>query len=341
MGAPGTLIPAEVPSCHFPSFGTTKRSFLALSEASQDSFPLVDDSGLIPMLDRTPEGSEDSIFKASLTSSDDRILIMRDVPQDTENDIGKLANSVPRLAENLSGSCEKPMSAHKRKVKSVSQYVISAAKDPEFAQKLHAVLKESGASPPPDLFLDMNSHSVDDTRMIEKAILPTMANAECAFRHYSNGFLPGHEQSVISTTQDPSDYINLNIQQKQFFDDKRDDSACDSTAKDFKLGGVKSRWTNDEAVKADQVPQIIGRDLQETAVGIFSNVDEEFCQSRPESSNSNDPRMGRTCDDAVLNITSTSYNEANTMLGEVAEWEILWEDLQIGDRIGIGKFLIQ
>jgi sterile alpha motif and leucine zipper-containing kinase AZK len=25
------------------------------------------------------------------------------------------------------------------------------------------------------------------------------------------------------------------------------------------------------------------------------------------------------------------------MLGEVAEWEIPWEDLEIGERIGIGK----
>jgi sterile alpha motif and leucine zipper-containing kinase AZK len=27
----------------------------------------------------------------------------------------------------------------------------------------------------------------------------------------------------------------------------------------------------------------------------------------------------------------------NPMLGEVAEWEIPWEDLEIGERIGIGK----
>ena len=27
----------------------------------------------------------------------------------------------------------------------------------------------------------------------------------------------------------------------------------------------------------------------------------------------------------------------NPVLGEVAEWEIPWEDLEIGERIGIGK----
>ena len=32
-----------------------------------------------------------------------------------------------------------------------------------------------------------------------------------------------------------------------------------------------------------------------------------------------------------------SHYERYPALGEVAEWEILWEDLQIGERIGIGK----
>lgn len=27
----------------------------------------------------------------------------------------------------------------------------------------------------------------------------------------------------------------------------------------------------------------------------------------------------------------------NPFLGEAAKWEIMWEDLQIGERIGIGK----
>lgn len=27
----------------------------------------------------------------------------------------------------------------------------------------------------------------------------------------------------------------------------------------------------------------------------------------------------------------------NPLLGEAAKWEIMWEDLQIGERIGIGK----
>lgn len=39
-----------------------------------------------------------------------------------------------------------------------------------------------------------------------------------------------------------------------------------------------------------------------------------------------------------LLIPSNSYNEQiDPMLAEVAEWEIPWEDLQIGERIGIGK----
>ncbi|KAK9148980.1 hypothetical protein Scep_007737 [Stephania cephalantha] len=42
--------------------------------------------------------------------------------------------------------------------KDVSKYVINAAQNPEFAQKLcMLVLLQSGASPPPDLFSDLAS----------------------------------------------------------------------------------------------------------------------------------------------------------------------------------------
>ncbi|KAJ6354429.1 hypothetical protein OIU77_005108 [Salix suchowensis] len=40
-----------------------------------------------------------------------------------------------------------------------------------------------------------------------------------------------------------------------------------------------------------------------------------------------------------LHTTCNGYSERiNPMLGEVAEWEIPWEDLEIGERIGIGSY---
>lgn len=44
-----------------------------------------------------------------------------------------------------------------------------------------------------------------------------------------------------------------------------------------------------------------------------------------------------TANNALLVPSSAHSEQINPMLAEVAEWEIPWEDLQIGERIGIGK----
>lgn len=77
-----------------------------------------------------------------------------------------------------------------------------------------------------------------------------------------------------------------------------------------------------------------------------------FCQRQPENlvgngSNLNEKDsvysdLGREPAPAEMQITNhgpptTSNNRIHPMLGEVAEWEILWEGLQVGERIGIGK----
>lgn len=60
------------------------------------------------------------------------------------------------------------------RVKNVSKYVLSAAKDPEFAQKLHNVLVESGALPPPDLFSVINAQNNGVDKVNEKIVVDTV-----------------------------------------------------------------------------------------------------------------------------------------------------------------------
>lgn len=41
--------------------------------------------------------------------------------------------------------------------------------------------------------------------------------------------------------------------------------------------------------------------------------------------------------DGEPSVSDSHDQGINPFLGEAAKWEIMWEDLQIGERIGIGK----
>ncbi|GMH16681.1 hypothetical protein Nepgr_018522 [Nepenthes gracilis] len=83
------------------------------------------------------------------------------------------------------------------KVKSVSKYVISAVKNLEFAPKLHAVLLESGASPPPDLFLDIASDIGSKQKLLEQAQPEIGGNVELRTSCNSNNYWSNHELLIM------------------------------------------------------------------------------------------------------------------------------------------------
>ena len=100
------------------------------------------------------------------------------------------------LSEFSSSSVEEASLAQEKKVQDVSKYVISAAKDPEFAQKLHAVLLESGASPPADLFVDMSPSILREKRLIE-VVQPTRQETLCYGDSY-NCDMPDHSADYVT-----------------------------------------------------------------------------------------------------------------------------------------------
>lgn len=66
--------------------------------------------------------------------------------------------------------------------------------------------------------------------------------------------------------------------------------------------------------------------FQDKIGGIFNDI---------ESGKETAMEMGNSC----LHIACDTHGEGiHPVLREVAEWEIQWEDLRIGERIGIGKF---
>ncbi|KAI5556544.1 hypothetical protein POPTR_018G053800v4 [Populus trichocarpa] len=375
MGAPGTLIPPEVPSSHLPTAGFDISGFASLTETPKDSTALMGEGSGVPAistnLDRIPHvGSSTSgegLYVSIKTNENDLNLVEKNQIEKFEYDFGKL---------RLSGS-EKPSSAQKIKVKNVSKYVISAAKNPEFAQKLHAVLLESGASPPPDLFSDMN---LGESKLLEKAHPENRVNLGDQLLCCLDDMLTGHEQTLMSLTREGMlNNIRCDYEQEQFAEGSADEPRklnvnisnsdlsfpSDVTSEGFVL--LNNRTNENLQIDTSGIDMvsihasgIAGSAMHENPLHdsfLFSGL--EPCQLQPEHalvSSENqcfqektgrlfNMETGKESDFKLMETansglhTSNGYSERiNPMLGEVAEWEIPWEDLEIGERIGIGSY---
>ncbi|CAF2119311.1 unnamed protein product [Brassica napus] len=173
MGAPGALIPSEVPSSFLPVSGTDTRVFPDDLDTLQHSCFVPEKEIVTPAFsvleetDSRNSGIVANLFNGSHEENSDRCAVEKHQTERFEHDFGKLMQSQQISGENLPPFPGKPTCAQKVKVKNVSKYVISAAKNPEFAQKLHAVLLESGASPPPDLFMDVNPQNLREKSFLQ------------------------------------------------------------------------------------------------------------------------------------------------------------------------------
>ncbi|TYI22465.1 hypothetical protein ES332_A06G105200v1 [Gossypium tomentosum] len=345
MGAPGTLIPAEVPSCQLLKSALDVRGFAGLTDASQGSCLVLDkEIGNLAVSAALEMGikigaKRAAEFASSQTNEDGKNLAGRAVPERFEQEFGKLLPSAPNSSDSFCDIYEKPSSVQKRKVKNVSKYVISAAKDPEFAQKLHAVLLESGASPPPDLFMDINSQDPGEQSIPEQVVKGTIVNAAASC---NSNLLSSNEQYLVSNGMEALENTNSNMRQKQMAKHQREletnviktNVASAASVEGFLLGNSANDW-------------IRVRDSSFSA--------NEFCQRQPENVLAMDEKLVNWTSGAGLNkesaleLIKTTDNDLHLassgrsekiypMLKEVSEWEIQWENLQIGERIGIGSY---
>ncbi|KAI9191595.1 hypothetical protein LWI28_010557 [Acer negundo] len=371
MGAPGTLIPAEVPSSHLQTAGVDLRGFP--SEISPSSC-LVFNKGIealavSPVLDSIPEVDssrlEEVSFVGKQTNQDALNLADKNQSERFEHDFGKLFPSLRKQSESSSGTPGKSSSAQKKKVKNVSKYVISAAKNPEFAQKLHAVLLESGASPPPDLFLDINTQDMGE----EQVSIADGKNVGDGVHFQSDKLLPSCKQSLVTSIGVASNNFNYENNWKQPAQEVEPDViksdlflSSDSTRDGFVIVGNRAdepipTYATGLNIVPVNLPGIVARSSYEKQIhGSSLPSSAEFCNGQPESASVNDNRLiGRTSNynelgnesagelkqmiDDGLSVPCNGLTDGiNPMLGDVAEWEILWEDLQIGERIGIGSY---
>ncbi|BFG18147.1 hypothetical protein CerSpe_044210 [Prunus speciosa] len=339
MGAPGTLIPAEVPSSQLPNSFFAIRSFQDATELPKDMFLLqAEGTGTLavpPDLDRISRAGSSQSEEASyvgVQTKNDKSVVEENPTESSRSEIGTPLRSLRKSCESSSGTSEKATSAQKRKVKNVSKYVISAAKNPEFAQKLHAVLLESGASPPPDLFSDMNPQYLDEAKLLDQ-IHANGKLVDDGIHNYLVQLLSGNEQSTQAAAA--VSYANFDnflkqsamdlAEQRNELETNNFSLPSDTVDEGFVIvSGGTSETTQISAKSSD--PVLVSPPGMNSEA-FHEDKSHELSLSKPmETANSG---LCTSCD---------SHYERYPALGEVAEWEILWEDLQIGERIGIGSY---
>nr|GEZ95396.1 probable serine/threonine-protein kinase SIS8 [Tanacetum cinerariifolium] len=287
MGAPGTLIPAEVQSFNLPSFGLDMRNFgypSSLIEVATDSVSITPQ----PNSAVGTSGSEVDSSMGTKSKVQAGKVLKKNQTERFEYDFGQLLPSLSRSNESPSGVGGRTSPAQQLQIKDVSNCVINAAKNPEFAQKLHAVLLTSGETSS-DSFLNGNNLGEGESQVRETLhlldadmlIMPT--NEECGVR-----------QEIMSETN--------NIK--------------------FSLPSEYTSESHNENFLADN--SVVNPFTRQEGEGVYDKKTKKLNMNLTETS-------------STYNSTSYTNHKKGISLTAV-EWEILWEDLQIGERIGIGSY---
>ncbi|KAG9128675.1 hypothetical protein Leryth_018313 [Lithospermum erythrorhizon] len=311
MGAPGTLIPAEVPSSQLPAVGFDVRNPSVLADnLSRVQASISGSLSLIPASERNTKNSTlaKDPFSPDFESG-------RNCESETGNiehqqflhEVGFLTPS----SEQKSPAEEEASAAQKKQVNDVSEYVITAAKDPEFAQKLCAVLLESGASPPLDLFSSMGSHGFVEKRAQGNQLVrrnsdgaksdPEFYNKEWSLVPFTGGHMLNHCDGIQrdlcgNVVSQPLQELSSAVYQSVSISQFDNTGTKHPKAEALKIG---NSIVKDGELAIEEVQMLAG--------------------DRPDSS-------------------TLANDQIDKILGSVAEWEILWEDLQIADRVGIGSY---
>ncbi|CAL5043622.1 unnamed protein product [Urochloa decumbens] len=330
-------------------------------------------------------------------------------------------NKDKSMTSNNSSSSSPPSSetssipaVRRKKVKDVSEYMISAAKEnPQLAEKIHAVLLESGVVPPPDLFSEESKEQPKDLIVYDTSafqtkdeMIRTMNELESAAHDGSGSHGPslphhaGHELRIVPyrTPLDLKPVQGLGVYHPF---DSRDNgtpsiplyepsappqenplqlikqmpvtAAAVATAAVVASSMVVAAAKSNSDMKLD-VP-VAAAATAAAVVATTAAVNKQYeyldpgCQllCLPSSSNKstqkgrhdlldNDQLETNNGQDNALEhekdsvqapqeaervsdrSTGTESARSEIALDDVAEFEIQWEDLTLGERVGLGSF---
>lgn len=378
MGAPGTLIPAELSNDHLQHSELNITSIADYKETVKDLCPLLKEgTKIMPLPSEVDQvvnsgglsSREASTFRVQCKSTND--LGHANQTAKFETDFGSLFPSLCRSNEGFPRTYSKASDAQMLKVDDVSNYVISASKNPEFAHKLHAVLLESGSSVSADVLSDMNPHNVRDFDKLEKFHVQNEEKVALGTKLFANLGLSRNEQSFITCTGMHT-FSGIN-------DDAEQPHAENLVKKHLEFGSALTSsglflpfdTTDDEFMSRDYgkyspnkndtvrfslVPvdtsvmdasPMVGEQSEKCSMPFATELIEGLCKSNGTDGPYEDKkgkvfddieRETETCSSGLPTACSAHAQTISPFLGDASSWEISWEELQIGERIGIGSY---
>lgn len=378
MGAPGALIPVETTKtvhAQGPVLDKSNTGQVIIAQAVQDLCSTLEEKDIGLFVDRRDavvQSNNDSgdykskVEKSNFDAAASRVLEsgMKDVKLNErpqfhciEHAHGK-SNSPfnrPRRSPSWTEGVASP--AEQMKVKNVSQCVIAANENPEFAQRLHAVLLESGDPAPPNLFDDISSQQFAGQIVSQhKGNNQEKGAYEFQRRREKLPSGPGRPpQPIMRKNSTTRNGVGENSQ-VQFVDRlelrRVPAERIDSVSGDLspivatskccqpltKGPGLVENANITSATLANQKHTGVDNVVQHNLV----DREHTFNRGRRELMESESMMHGESVDSRnnadELGPSISSCNTRYPLMDDVTECEIPWENLLIGERIGLGSY---
>ncbi|GER32108.1 kinase family protein [Striga asiatica] len=323
MGAPGTLIPTEPPSSLPLNFGLGARNIATFAGndcklGTTASNGKGDINFVTPCVDRTPKSVCSSSESSAIAM--ESIIKGRKISQKLQT---KQLEHGPRDLYIPPRVCEESLHAGNNKLSGLvsgpddpSCFASNAARKAEFYGEIPTIYTEERAPKPKKLFLDMNTNDFREGKVPERNELMWRGSVvdEC----HAEINLTTNEHSLVPYTG--WQLFNL---------------SCNSSGEQTAAGlGAQLFKQESEGNNMDlNIPGEQNMLVSDRNNGMLTDNDTANGRGLVDFSGSTEVMLVSGTDQSNANMIHDM--QIDPVLNGVAE--ILWEDLQIGERIGIGK----
>ncbi|KAG2411160.1 serine/threonine-protein kinase [Vigna angularis] len=336
MAAPGALIPSDATASHIECDGS---SFVA-SPSSRE----LDSSNVASLSSGVGSSSEETSDCGGKESGLSEFATGKEDLKKPSNESKSTPYAEKIRVKDSSGRTNYPYThgrspswtegisspaARRMKVKDVSQYMIDAAKEnPNLAQKLHDVLLESGVVAPPNLFSEMYHGQLGT---------PTGTNFPTEQKDENKQ--PSVQQEIkIDDNLVPARFLPPlpyhKILRKAVPGSHLDSKPVDGLGFGLPLDTGETVGQNIPS-QAEAARAKYGKNDSR------SDGDTEGGGSESKGSGDGEPNpLGENSEGERKSDRSVSNdsNKSDSALDEVAEYDIPWEEIKMGERIGLGSY---
>ncbi|KAL8499084.1 hypothetical protein ACS0TY_022164 [Phlomoides rotata] len=274
MGAPGTLIPAEVPSGLGLDARNNKSSYMTIDQGA----PIRSFSSCMDETQKPSSSSSEPSASSIQSNIRGRRKAGKVLTEQLEHDVEDLHLPPGGAFEGSLRAGNKRSTGPDSPIEDAFSYATSALKEPKYTRELPIIYLEKCSSTPKDLFPNIDTHDLRENKVLERngQVRGDRVVNQC----HAEMYLSENEHSIVPSTG--LQLLNM---------------SCNK--------------------------------------GLGANMYDGADVGREVDISGNPEDMLISCDDH--SSASKIHNmQIDRVLNGVAE--ILWEDLQIGERIGIGSY---